>query len=573
MKKRIAAGVLALVLALGMTPIPTNFVQDTVMTASAHGVADETQPTKYMDGDFVFIINDDGTAVIVGYYGSDEVLNIPTELTATLVGVEYPPKTQKCVVTGLGNGEPVFGINNTTLKEIILPDTIKSIGESAFYGCSKLDKINFGKSVTSIGFQAFYGCTSLTSITIPKTVTDMGKSLFNNCTNLKTVIFEEGIKSIGEYSLYHLEGLTNVTIPDSITSIGFSAFSGCKNLTSITFGKNLTEIGDWSFEGCEALKSITIPDSVTRIGLAAFEDCSSLESVTFGKGLKTIEQQAFGNCVNLKKVTIPKTVETISGSDLGMVMKQAADGTYYSEQIEGFKLYCYSGTDAEQYAKSHGLDYELLDKKPDGGNNNPSGGNNNNPGGGNETANISTPGLQKFSASENAARINWNKVEGADGYRVYKYENGKWKTIKTINNGDTTTYRDSGLKAGTTYKYKVKAFVRDSAGKAVWGGASATITTATKPSKPTITKASKSKTAVRLYWNKVSGASGYKLQQYDSKTKTWKTVKTLNASADNYKVTSLKAHTAYKFRIQAYKKAGSQKSYSDWSATKKATTK
>ena len=88
-----------------------------------------------------------------------------------------------------------------------IPDSVTSIGNSAFDGCKSLTNINIPDSVTSIGSSAFRGCKSLTSINIPDSVTSIGDSAFSWC-----------------------ESLTNINIPDSVTSIGESAFCGCKNL-------------------------------------------------------------------------------------------------------------------------------------------------------------------------------------------------------------------------------------------------------------------------------------------------------------------------------------------------------
>ena len=108
-------------------------------------------------------------------------------------------------------------------------------------------------SVTSIGNCAFSGCSGLTSVTIPNSVTSIGYAAFDDCSSL-----------------------TSITIPNSVTSIGSSAFSGCKSLTSITIPNSVTSIGNSAFGGCSGLTEITIPNSVTSIGNYAFEDCSSL---------------------------------------------------------------------------------------------------------------------------------------------------------------------------------------------------------------------------------------------------------------------------------------------------------
>ena len=179
-----------------------------------------------------------------------------------------------------------------------------------------------------------------------------------------------------------------------------------------------------------------------------------------------------------------------------------------------------------------------------------------------------------WNCTSTAIRINWNAVENAKGYRVYRYNSTtkKWVKIKTIQSGTTVTYRDSGLSPSTEYKYCVKAFTRDSTGNAVWGERSDTKIALTRPKTVTITGAGKTKTAIRLKWKKVD-CTGYKLQQYDTSSKSWKTKKLIKPDLTEYRMTGFNSQTVYKFRIQGYFKSGSLASYGVWSDVKKVTTK
>ena len=174
------------------------------------------------------------------------------------------------------------------LTSITIPDSVTSIGDCAFAGCSLLTSITIPDSVTLIGDSAFYHCDGLTSITIPDSVTSIGERAFRSCRNL-----------------------TNITIPDSVTSIGEAAFTWCSSLTSVTIPNSVTSIRKATFHGCTSLTSVTIPDSVTSIGYEAFYNCKSLTSVTIPNSVTNIESWAFAGCSSLAsvwcKATIPPT--------------------------------------------------------------------------------------------------------------------------------------------------------------------------------------------------------------------------------------------------------------------------
>ena len=199
----------------------------------------------------------------------------------------------------------------TGLTSITIPDSVTSIGDYAFSGCTGLTSITIPDSVTSIGSFAFYGCTGLTSVTIGDGVTSIGSSVFRGCSGLTSVIMGDSVTSIGNYAFENCTGLTSITIPDSVTSIGSSAFWGCTGLTSVTIGNGVKIIGSNAFENCRSLTSITIPDSVISIGNHAFENCRSLTSVTIGNGVTSIDDYAFYNCKGLTSVTIPDSVTSI----------------------------------------------------------------------------------------------------------------------------------------------------------------------------------------------------------------------------------------------------------------------
>ena len=236
----------------------------------------------------------------------------------------------------------------TSLTSITIPESVTNIGASAFRGCTGLKGIwvdannpyysndaagvLFNKSktelicvleritgnytipdsVTSISDFAFYGCTGLTSITIPESVTSIGSCSFGACTSLKSITIPESVTSIGSCSFDGCTSLESITIPESVTNIGSCSFGGCTSLKSITIPESVTSIGAMAFRGCTGLTSIAIPESVTSIEFWAFSDCTGLTSVTIPQGVTSIGWGAFYGCIGLTSITIPESVTSIS---------------------------------------------------------------------------------------------------------------------------------------------------------------------------------------------------------------------------------------------------------------------
>ena len=233
-------------------------------------------------------------------------------------------------------------VNGSRITNVTIPNSVTSIGNYAFSGCSGLTSITvasgnpkydsrnncnaiietasstlitgckntvIGNSVTSIGNYAFYECSSLTSVTIPNSVTSIGSYAFYECSGLTSVTIPNSVTSIGEWAFECCSGLTSVTIGNSVTSIGSGAFFGC-SLTSINIPNSVISIGDDAFSCCD-FTSIDIPNSVTTIGYSAFSSCTSLMSVTIPESITTISGGLFSACTSLYDVKIPNSVTTI----------------------------------------------------------------------------------------------------------------------------------------------------------------------------------------------------------------------------------------------------------------------
>ena len=212
-------------------------------------------------------------------------------------------------------------IDFNPVTELVIPNTVTTINDYAFYGCNRLTSITIPESVTCLGNSAFYGCSKLSSITLSENsqLTCIGDKTFYECSSLQSFILPRSLTSIGNETFYWCSKLTSIIVPENseLTSIGSGTFSSCMNLSIFTIPQNsqLTSIGHYAFSDCSSLISINIPESVVSIGGSAFSGCSSLTTVTISKNsqLSSINSCAFQYCINLTGITIPESVKSIGG--------------------------------------------------------------------------------------------------------------------------------------------------------------------------------------------------------------------------------------------------------------------
>ena len=214
--------------------------------------------------------------------------------------------------------------NRSSIKTVVIGDSVTSIGACAFYNCTGLTSVTIPDSVTSIGEAAFYSTGVYNnSSNWENDVLYIGNHLIKAKTSISgDYLVKSGTKTIAGRAFSGCTGLTSVTIPDSVTSIGDWAFWGCAGLTSITIGNSVTSIGDEAFFSCTGLTSITIPDSVTSIGWGAFGGCKSLTSVTIPDSVTSIGYCAFYSCTGLTSITVKEGNPNYSSDEYGVLFNK-----------------------------------------------------------------------------------------------------------------------------------------------------------------------------------------------------------------------------------------------------------
>ena len=270
-------------------------------------------------------------------------------------------------VTGGGNVQviaPNAFSSCTALTSIGAMDSLQSIG-------SALSNIPSSQSLKSIGDLAFFNCVSLQSVAIPATLTTLGENVFGDCISLQTFAVENGntafsvendvlmnagkttlfcyppaktgttysvpntVTEIAPYAFASAADLTDVTLPTGLQTIGAWAFSQTK-LTSITIPNTVTTIGSYAFCNAASLKQVQLPNSLQELQAAAFWGCSSLEQVTLPNTLQEIPIYAFYGCTGLQKLTVPSSVQTIASEAFQGMFQKITVACYQNSYAETY---------------------------------------------------------------------------------------------------------------------------------------------------------------------------------------------------------------------------------------------
>ena len=395
------------------------------------------------------------------------------------------------------------------------PDGVVYIGKSA-YGYKgdmpKNTELSLKSGITNISGYAFYEEKNLTSVKIPETVNRIGNWAFLDCEGLKNVNIPDGVKRIESWTFSNCSSLTNITVPDSVTVLDGLAFSYCTNLKNIELSKNLTEIGMGALSHCTSLETIDIPDSVIIMDNIAMAGCSELKSVNIGSNLKTVGGQVFAGCTSLEKVNV----------NLNNKNYTSENGIWYDKNKTKIILYPYNKKDSAYttptslkelcngYVGSYGM---LLDN-----------------------SNLKTVTIEK-----NVAKID----DYAIGF-VFDFDNYKINKVK-----DFTVKGYRGTVAESYAKKNSFNFV----------ALDKTLQT------PSISKLENTSGGIKISWNKVSCAYGYRV--YQKTSNGWKRIKDTTATSYTDSAVSVNQTKTYTMRcidkngntVSGYNSKGWSKKY------------
>ena len=335
----------------------------------------EESAMKTEDGRFEYVEDtENGGYMIYDYLLNEDAVEIPAEI----------------------NGKPVTSIDQysfyqKTMTSVTIPDTVKKIGESAFYECKNLKNVHIPDSVTDLEPYSFGDCYALASFNIPKGITEIPAYAFE-WANITSLDIPDNITKIGEGAFGFCENVTSLTIPDSVTEIGEKAFQSCKGLKSFEVPKNVTKLSGNAFmssgittltvspenpvydsrDNCNAvietdtdkliigIYGTKIPETIRTIGSQAFESSHELSTLEIPVGVTTIEDSAFDECGSLANLTIPKTVKSI-GKNLCCQTRWNSDlGHSVTSVSEFLTINCVENSAAHKYAQENGYHFNLI---------------------------------------------------------------------------------------------------------------------------------------------------------------------------------------------------------------------
>lgn len=348
---------------------------------------------EHSEGDWVYTVKD-GNAYLTNYKNRSEQIIIPD-------------KIGKYAVVGLG--ENLFVGTQTEVQNVVIPNTVTTIGVKAFANCKNLNSITIPESVKKIEAGAFYNCSNLSNITFEGDIFNVSKDAFSSTAwynnkpdgviyigkvayaskgnydtcyiktgtthikfgevNFKTIHIPNTVVEIMPYAFANSR-VENVYISDgdSKLAIGDYAFSKCNNIKQFNFPKRLETIGAYAFE-YTTFGGVTIPNNILNLGEGAFSNCSNLKYVTIEGNIKELPDKLLYYCKELENVTVGEGVEYIGmrafsqcpkllNVSLPESLKRMASNAFWMkkwDEPETIHIIAKKGTYGEVFAHNHGF--------------------------------------------------------------------------------------------------------------------------------------------------------------------------------------------------------------------------
>lgn len=583
--------------------IDTIYINDMTTWCGIDFANNGSNPLEYAEH---IVVNGKETTQMVIPEGIEEIKNFAFEGSSIITSVSVPNSVKKisdCAFTGCNDITDIyFGgtaaewghiqrsyIHSEILcivpihcADITMDNILGACGDDIAWGFKNNVLTIHGSgpmNINSVPWSNYSG--SIYSVNISDGVTSIANSAFNKCKKLKSITLPEGIESIGGLAFKDCISLTSVTLPSSVVSIGNFSFENCTSLSKIT-AQGLKTVGKYAFYGCGVLNYIKLSADISDIGENAFPANDNLVDVYYGGTYKqwSVLSVAQGNegllkaCIHSSDAANSKAVplRTISlGNNRIALDWDESEGSeffvYRSESKNGpftligndpnSNIYKYVDKTAE-HGKTYYyrvVNYDVIGSRLVYFSSKTVGG----------RTDVTKPKLTVSRDGFTSLKLTWKAVDGAAGYKVYRYSSGTYKLIATVKG--KTSYIDGSLKPSASYSYRIKAYsVKD--GVTAYSDFSVNngevvIAAAPQAFKPV----SAGYTSIKLTWNKVLGASGYEILRSTSKTGTFSKIKTVTSGSTlSYIDTSLSCATTYYYKIRAYRTASGKKNYGDYSS-------
>lgn len=236
-------------------------------------------------------------------------------------------------------------LNVVGVTEVRCPDSLRHIGQDAFYGCSALRKIDLNRTET-VGRGPFYGCDGLSGLTVSEenafftvrdgVLFDKEQTTVVRCPQKKTgtVALPETTARIAAYSFTDCAELESVVVPEGVLFVGYEALRGC-GIGELNLPDSVEYIASYAFCECDGLAEVAIPAGATYLGVGVFMGCSALETVSFSESIGDLKDKTFADCENL--TTVRLTSSETTDDVLEWIAQDAFEGTRFLQDTTGYE--------------------------------------------------------------------------------------------------------------------------------------------------------------------------------------------------------------------------------------------